>query len=98
MLASALQEKVLAKLRTENPTLPNLGVKSAPFLVLLGAQTPSVLAELSFLSNPDAARLLKTDSYRELIAEGLLEGVLRYSKELKMEHKAAGSAQPVEVN
>jgi len=98
MLATALQEKVLAKLRTENPTLPDLGVKSAPFLVLLGAQAPSVLAELSFVSNPDAASLLKTDSYRKLIAEGLLEGVLRYSKELKMEHLTAGPDQPVEVN
>ena len=98
MLANAIQEQLVETLRTENPTLPSLGVKSAPFLVLLGAKSPSVLAELSFVSNPKEASLLKTDTYRELIAQGLLEGVLRYSKDLKVEHQIGRPAEPAEVN
>jgi len=88
ILANALQTGLVDKLRTVNPELPNLGVKSAPFLVLVGVQAPSVLAELSFVSNIRDARLLKSDHYRALISEGLLEGVLRYSQDLKIDQRA----------
>ncbi len=56
----------------------NRGVKSAPFIVLIGAHMPSVLAEISFLSNKHDARLLARGSYRQRIAESLYRGIARY--------------------
>lgn len=60
----------------------NRGVKSAPFIVLIGAHMPSVLAEVSFLSNPHYARLLAKGSYRERIAEALYKGIAKYIRSL----------------
>ncbi len=58
------------------------GVKSAPFVVLIGARMPSVLAEISFLSDATDARLLRNGAYRERIAEALYNGVKRYLESL----------------
>ena len=54
------------------------GVKKAPFVVLIGAQMPSVLAEISFLTNPEDAQLLRQPAWRQRIAESLAAGVERY--------------------
>jgi len=54
------------------------GVRTAPFYVLIGANMPSVLAEIAFVSNPEDEKLLKTPEQRELIARALLEGVRSY--------------------
>ena len=56
------------------------GVKQAPFAVLLGAGMPSILAEVSFLSNPDDERLLRGEERRDEIAEALFQGVQAYSE------------------
>lgn len=56
----------------------NRGVKKAPFVVLIGAQMPSVLAEIAFLSNPRDEALLKKPEYRQRIAEALYKGVSEY--------------------
>ena len=58
------------------------GVKQAPFVVLIGANMPSILAEVSFISNPDDERLLKGTERREQITDALFEGVRSYSKTL----------------
>jgi N-acetylmuramoyl-L-alanine amidase len=58
------------------------GIKKAPFVVLIGANMPSVLAEISFLTNPRDERLLKRPDYREKIADALYEGILGYLKTL----------------
>ena len=54
------------------------GVKKAPFVVLIGAQMPSVLAEISFLTNPQDAQVLRQPAWRQRIAESLAAGVERY--------------------
>jgi N-acetylmuramoyl-L-alanine amidase len=54
------------------------GVKKAPFIVLIGANMPSILAEISFLSNPGDERRLKTNDYRQKIAESLYRGIAKY--------------------
>jgi N-acetylmuramoyl-L-alanine amidase len=54
------------------------GVKKAPFIVLIGANMPSILAEISFLSNPGDERRLKTNEYRQRIAESLYRGIAKY--------------------
>ncbi len=54
------------------------GVKKAPFVVLIGANMPSILAEVSFLSNPDDEHKLSTPEYRQKIAEALYRGIAKY--------------------
>ena len=53
-------------------------VKRAPFIVLIGANMPSILAEISFVSNPGDERKLKTPEYRQRIAESLYRGIAKY--------------------
>jgi N-acetylmuramoyl-L-alanine amidase len=60
----------------------NRGVKQAPFVVLIGASMPSVLAEVSFISNPTEERQLKTPAYRQQIAESLFQGIKSYAETL----------------
>ena len=82
-LAAIVQSSLYQELRKTNRTLKNLGVKQAPFMVLVGATMPSVLAEISFMSNSSEAALLKTDRYKQEIAEALLAGIMRYQNSLK---------------
>jgi N-acetylmuramoyl-L-alanine amidase len=83
--ASMIQVSMVERLRRANKDVRNLGVKQAPFMVLIGATMPSVLAEISFVTNRDEAGLLRTNAYRQHIAEALRDGVLRYQKSLKRE-------------
>jgi N-acetylmuramoyl-L-alanine amidase len=81
--ATIVQSTLYQGLRKTNRTLRNLGVKQAPFMVLVGATMPSVLAEISFMSNRAEATLLKTDRYKQEIAEALMAGIMRYQNSLK---------------
>ena len=81
--ASLVQGSMYDKLRRVNRQARNLGVKQAPFVVLIGATMPSILVEISFLTNRQEAALLRTPKYREQIAEALLVGVMKYQKSLK---------------
>jgi N-acetylmuramoyl-L-alanine amidase len=87
--AASIQRSLVRGLRPGNKTLKDLGVKQAPFMVLIGAAMPSVLAEISFVTNQAEARLLKTPAYRQRIAESLLAGILRYQQSLKKVQTAA---------
>jgi N-acetylmuramoyl-L-alanine amidase len=88
-LATYIQRGLVERMKPANKTLRDLGVKQAPFVVLIGASMPSVLAEISFVTNAQEARLLKTASYRQRIAEGLFAAVRRYQSSLKAETKVA---------
>ena len=81
--ATIVQSTLYRELRKSNKTLKNLGVKQAPFMVLVGAEMPSVLAEISFMSNNAEATLLKTERYKQQIAEALVAGIMRYQSSLK---------------
>jgi N-acetylmuramoyl-L-alanine amidase len=61
----------------------DLGVKQAPFVVLIGAAMPSVLAEISFVTNAQEARLLRSNAYRQRIAEALVSAISKYQNSLK---------------
>jgi N-acetylmuramoyl-L-alanine amidase len=65
-------------LAAKNPGERDRGVKKAPFIVLIGANMPSILAEISFLSNPSDERRLATAEYRQKIAESLYRGIAKY--------------------
>ena len=82
-LATILQTSLVRKLRVQNKGLRDLGVKQAPFVVLIGAQMPSVLAEISFLTNKSEAALLKQQAYRQQIAQALCDAILKYQASLK---------------
>jgi N-acetylmuramoyl-L-alanine amidase len=81
--AGSLQRALVRGLRPANKAIRDLGVKQAPFMVLIGASMPSALAEISFVTNRQEARLLKSAAYRQKIAESLLAGILRYQQSLK---------------
>jgi N-acetylmuramoyl-L-alanine amidase len=81
--ATFLQTAMYDKLHRVNRQARNLGVKQAPFVVLIGATMPSVLAEISFMTNRQEATLLRTSKYRDQIADALLTGVMRYQRSLK---------------
>jgi N-acetylmuramoyl-L-alanine amidase len=81
--ASMIQGSLHSQLQKSDSSVRNLGVKQAPFMVLLGATMPSVLAEISFITNRQDAAMLKTEKYRQRIAEALYAGVLRYQQSLK---------------
>jgi N-acetylmuramoyl-L-alanine amidase len=74
---------MVRKLSSKNKTLRDLGVKQAPFVVLIGAGMPSVLAEISFVTNPQEGRLLRANAYRQRIAEALFDGIAQYQRALK---------------
>jgi N-acetylmuramoyl-L-alanine amidase len=80
--AGRLQAALYAFSARNLPGEKNRGVKKAPFVVLIGASMPSVLAEIGFLSNPREEALLKKPDYRQKLAEALYRGVTRYSDSL----------------
>jgi len=77
-LALYIQKHLVTTLRTVAPDMPDLGIKQAPFVVLLGTQVPSVLVEIGFLSNASDAALLKTEQFRESVASAIASAVLHY--------------------
>jgi N-acetylmuramoyl-L-alanine amidase len=82
-LAALVQRAMIRRLRTENKNVRDLGVKQAPFVVLIGAAMPSVLAEISFLTNRSEGAFLRTGAYRQRIAEALADAVMQYQRSLK---------------
>ncbi len=82
-LATMVQDALVSNLRKTNRAVRSRGVKKAPFVVLIGAAMPSVLAEISFVSNRQELLLLKTPAYRQRIAESLYQAVTKYRRSLK---------------
>lgn len=82
-LAHMVQDSLVATLKRTNKDVRSRGVKKAPFVVLIGAAMPSVLAEISFLTNRQELQLVKTAAYKDRIAQALYNAVLRYRKSLK---------------
>jgi N-acetylmuramoyl-L-alanine amidase len=91
-LAELVQRSMARRLRTHNANLKNLGVKRAPFVVLIGAGMPSVLAEISFVTNKQEAALLRTGAYRQRIAQALVDAVTQYQRSLKKVTAVADSS------
>ena len=76
--ASNVQRALHSGLAAKSPGIRDRGVKKAPFIVLIGANMPSILAEISFVSNPGDERRLQTADYRQRIAESLYRGISKY--------------------
>jgi N-acetylmuramoyl-L-alanine amidase len=81
--AEMVQQAMVKRLSAANRNVKNLGVKQAPFVVLIGAAMPSVLVEISFITNAQEARLLRDATYRQRIAAALADAIQRYQRTLK---------------
>lgn len=87
-LAASIQDSLT---KQTNSTARNRGVRKAPFVVLIGANMPSVLTEISFLSNPVDEQWLKKPENRQRVAEGIYHGIESY---LKSTNSLAGNLRP----
>ncbi len=88
-LASMVQTALVRALSAKRRSVKSLGVKQAPFVVLIGAQMPSILAEIGFITNRAEATALKAPAGREAVAQGLFEAILKYQAALKSEPAVA---------
>jgi len=80
--AEDIQDSLAKRMQKSSKTVRDRGVKKAPFVVLIGADMPSILSEISFLSNPADEKLLKQPEYRQRVAEGLYQGIASYLQSL----------------
>jgi N-acetylmuramoyl-L-alanine amidase len=80
--AADVEQSLYGGLQKGNAGLKDRGVKKAPFVVLIGANMPSILAEISFITNAKDARQLQQPDYRERVAESLYKGVAKYASGL----------------
>jgi N-acetylmuramoyl-L-alanine amidase len=80
--AEDVQNSLSSKIQKSAKTVKNRGVRKAPFVVLIGADMPSILTEISFLSNPADEQLLKKPEQRQHVAEGIFSGVSSYLESL----------------
>ena len=80
--AADVEDSLYAGLTKGNAGLKDRGIKKAPFVVLIGANMPSILAEISFVTNPQDADQLRQPEYRERVAESLYRGVAKYESGL----------------
>jgi N-acetylmuramoyl-L-alanine amidase len=97
--AEDIQNSLATRVQKTAKTVKNRGVRKAPFVVLIGADMPSILTEISFLSNPADEQLLKKPEHRQRVAEGLYQGVASYlqslnSVTLNMPPSTATSTKP----
>jgi len=76
--AGDVEQSLHTGLAAKSPGIRDRGVKKAPFIVLIGANMPSILAEISFVSNPTDEHHLATGEYRQRIAESLYRGIAKY--------------------
>ena len=91
--ASYIQRSLQTLSARANSKSRDRGVKKAPFVVLIGASMPSVLAEIGFVSNPRDEALMKRSEYRQKIAEALYKGVSQYASSLSHYQVARKTAE-----
>jgi len=78
-LAESVQRSLYRTLSAQNPGLRDRGIREASFVVLTESAMPGILAEVSFVSSPTDEQKLRSDGYREQVAEALYQGIARYA-------------------
>jgi len=96
-VAGFLQRELARTWRQLNAAARDRGVKMAPFVVLIGASMPSVLAEIGFVSNARDEALMKKPEYRQRLAEALYRGIERYASSLGQTQALRAAAPAAEV-
>ncbi|MGJ5816571.1 N-acetylmuramoyl-L-alanine amidase [Paludibaculum fermentans] len=92
--ATRVQSSLASTWSKMDSAAQNRGVKKAPFVVLIGASMPSVLAEIGFISNPRDEALLRKADQRQRLAEALFKGIQQYAESLSQGTQAVVSAEP----
>jgi N-acetylmuramoyl-L-alanine amidase len=82
-LADAVQQGLIKGLPRRYSRIKDLGVKQAPFYVLIGAQMPSIMVEASFITNRWEEKRLANAAYQEAVAEGILTGIKSYIRQIE---------------
>ena len=82
-LAEKVQLNLVKTLRRRYRKVRNRGVKTAPFVVLIGTRMPAILVEIGFISNPTEYKRLKSSRYLDLVAEGIARGIEAYVRNIK---------------
>ena len=80
-LSSMVQDHLVKGMSKKYSKIRNLGVKQAPFYVLLGATMPSILIETSFISNKTECKRLTSSAYQNALCDAIINGVKKYIKE-----------------
>ena len=80
-LARSVQDGMIRTLNPKYNELRDLGVRQAPFYVLIGARMPSIMVECSFISNPVEAKRLASPAYQDMVATGIVNGIRSYIKQ-----------------
>jgi N-acetylmuramoyl-L-alanine amidase len=83
-LAECVQAALVNRLQKSLRGVKDLGIKPAPFIVLIGAEMPSILVEVSFISNPLEERLLRDPRYLDVLADAIVEGLKQYTQIYKV--------------
>lgn len=81
-LAEKIQENLVKSLSQHYSEVEDLGVRGGPFWVLIGGEMPSVLVEISHLSNPQEEERLRSAPYRKQVAQGIYDGIVEYIRSL----------------
>jgi N-acetylmuramoyl-L-alanine amidase len=82
-LAGHVQNSVVSNMSGKYQPVKNKGVKRAPFVVLIGADIPSILVETAFITNPRDEQRLKSDDYIDEMADGIFGGIVKFSSEVQ---------------
>jgi N-acetylmuramoyl-L-alanine amidase len=94
-LAEDIQGALAKHMERVNPAEKDRGVRTAPFVVLIGANIPSVLAEIAFISNPADEQMMKKSDARQRVAEGLYQGIASY---LQSTNSLTANKAPSEID
>ncbi len=87
-LAHFIQNSAVTEAQKSGYDTKDGGTRSAPFHVLIGTSMPAVLVEVGYCTNKQEAEMLKRDAYRNILAQGIGMGIIRYNKEIEKKSKA----------
>ena len=97
-IAGYIQKSLISKIQSKYTSVQNLGVKQALSYVLIGAKMPSALVEVSFISNPEEERLLADESYRQILAYSIVNGINSYFSSVPSQKIAVDSGfKPISI-
>jgi N-acetylmuramoyl-L-alanine amidase len=85
-LAYEVQNGMMSGIKRTYKTAKSLGVKQAPFYVLIGAEMPAILIETGFITNPTERERLQSDKYRQILSDGIVTGVDTYIKSIELSY------------
>jgi len=83
-LAESVQLALVSSLQKKYGQAKDLGVKQAPFIVLVGAEMPSTLIEVSFISNPKEEQMLRDQHYIDTLTDAIVDGLKRYAQDARI--------------